>query len=128
MTNEQRRHPPSARVRGHGQQRTRVGGNRDLLARADPTHPSPSRRDGLRHLDSHHLDRQLRVSARHRNLSRSRKYVAEHVALPWLLDLHGHTRRIVPAVVALTALDAGISIPAIAPLALLRGLQRFSLV
>src|SRR5947209_790367 len=48
--------------------------------------------------------------------------------LPGLLHLDAHTRRVVPAVVALTGLDAGISIPAIAPLALLRGLQRFSLV
>jgi O-antigen/teichoic acid export membrane protein len=50
------------------------------------------------------------------------------LVLPGLLDLHGHTRRVVPAVVALTALGAGISIPAVAPIALLRGLQRFSLV
>jgi O-antigen/teichoic acid export membrane protein len=48
--------------------------------------------------------------------------------LPGLLDLHGHTRSVVPAVVALTALGAGISIPSVAPLAVLRGLQRFSLV
>jgi O-antigen/teichoic acid export membrane protein len=48
--------------------------------------------------------------------------------LPGLLDLHGHTRKVVPAVVALTALGAGISIPSVAPLAVLRGLQRFSLV
>ncbi len=47
--------------------------------------------------------------------------------LPALFDLHGHTRRVVPAVVALVALDCGISIPSIAPLAVLRGLQRFSL-
>lgn len=50
------------------------------------------------------------------------------LALPGVLGLHGHTRRVVPAVVALTALDSGISIPAIAPLALLRGLQRFTLM
>jgi O-antigen/teichoic acid export membrane protein len=50
------------------------------------------------------------------------------LVLPALLGLHGHTRRVVPAVAALTAIDVGISIPSIAPIALLRGLQRFSLV
>jgi len=50
------------------------------------------------------------------------------LVLPDLLGMHGHTRRVVPAVVALTALGAGISIPSVAPLAVLRGLQRFSLV
>jgi O-antigen/teichoic acid export membrane protein len=48
--------------------------------------------------------------------------------LPGLLELHGHARRVVPALVALTAVGVGISIPSVAPLAVLRGLQRFSLV
>jgi O-antigen/teichoic acid export membrane protein len=50
------------------------------------------------------------------------------LVLPALLGLHGHTQRVVPAVAMLTALDVGISLPSIAPIALLRGLQRFSLV
>src|SRR5947209_7310012 len=48
--------------------------------------------------------------------------------LPGLLDLHGHALRVVPPVVALAALGAGISIPSVAPVAVLRGLQRFSLL
>jgi O-antigen/teichoic acid export membrane protein len=54
--------------------------------------------------------------------------IALAFALPGLLDLHGHVRHVVPALVALSAVAAGISIPAVAPLAVLRGLQRFSLL
>jgi O-antigen/teichoic acid export membrane protein len=48
--------------------------------------------------------------------------------LPGLLDLEGHARRIVPPLVTLVAVAAGISIPAVAPLSVLRGLQRFDAV
>jgi O-antigen/teichoic acid export membrane protein len=50
------------------------------------------------------------------------------LALPEMIDLHGALARLAPPLTALTALDVGISVVAIAPLAVLRGLQRFPVV
>jgi O-antigen/teichoic acid export membrane protein len=50
------------------------------------------------------------------------------VALPPLVDPHGAFARLLQPLIALTALDVGISVVAIAPLAVLRGLQRFPAV
>jgi O-antigen/teichoic acid export membrane protein len=48
--------------------------------------------------------------------------------LPVLFDLHGVGGRVAQPLAALVALDVGISVPALAPLAVLRGLQRFPAV
>ena len=50
------------------------------------------------------------------------------LVLPAVIDLHGAFARLVRPLVMLIALDVGISIIAIAPLAVLRGLQRFPAV
>ena len=50
------------------------------------------------------------------------------LVLPALIELHGAFGRLVQPVGTLTALDVGISVLAIAPLAVLRGLQRFAVV
>lgn len=50
------------------------------------------------------------------------------LALSTLASLDGHTRAVVPGVIAFVALGAGISIPGIAPLAVLQGLQRFGTI
>lgn len=50
------------------------------------------------------------------------------LVLPVLFSLDGHTREIVPALVALTSLAAGISVPQVAPMSILRGVQRYDAV
>jgi O-antigen/teichoic acid export membrane protein len=49
-------------------------------------------------------------------------------ALPALVDLHGAAGRLVRPLALLTAVDVGISVLAIAPMAVLKGLQRFPAV
>jgi O-antigen/teichoic acid export membrane protein len=50
------------------------------------------------------------------------------LTLPAVISLHGAFARLVRPLTLLTALDVGISVIAIAPLAVLRGLQRFPVV
>jgi O-antigen/teichoic acid export membrane protein len=50
------------------------------------------------------------------------------LALPALVDLHGAVGRLLRPLAWLTALDVGISVVAIAPMAVLKGLQRFPVV
>jgi len=50
------------------------------------------------------------------------------LALPALIHLHGAFGRLARPLAILTALDVGISVVAIAPIAVLRGLQRFPIV
>lgn len=49
-------------------------------------------------------------------------------ALPEIVSLHGAFARLVRPLAAITALDVAVSVVAIAPLAVLRGLQRFPMV
>jgi O-antigen/teichoic acid export membrane protein len=50
------------------------------------------------------------------------------LALPAFVDLHGAAGRLVRPLALLTAVDVGISVLAIAPMAVLKGLQRFPVV
>lgn len=50
------------------------------------------------------------------------------LVVPAVVDLHGRAADVVPALAAITALDVGVTILALAPVTVLKGLQRFPLV